>query len=223
MSLLNAVVHAAKGKHTATVVFLHGLGDSGHGWSDIAPMLAGALPHVKFIFPHAPVQPVTLNMGYKMPSWYDIYSLADRDGKVDEAGIAASAAKVNDLIKNEIEVHGIPSERIVVGGFSQGAALSLTTLTTSAHKLGGVVAMSGYYPLLQQFDKIFNAANQETKVLMCHGTSDEVVQFQWGEKSRDFLAGKGYKIDFKSYSGLGHSANDQELMDVAMFLRNALP
>ncbi|KAI9225102.1 Phospholipase/carboxylesterase/thioesterase [Blastocladiella britannica] len=223
MGLLDAVIHHAKVKQTASVIFLHGLGDSGHGWSDIAPMLANALPHVKFVFPHAPPQPVTLNGGYRMPSWYDIYSLEDRDGKVDEVGLLASAGKVNDLIKNEIETHGIASNRIVVGGFSQGAAMSLLTLVHSQHKLAGVVAMSGYFPMSTQFDSIVSAANRETPVWMGHGTSDPVVRFSWGEKSRDFLREKGYTVDFNKYVGLQHSANDEELMDLAMFLRNTLP
>ncbi|ORZ33929.1 Phospholipase/carboxylesterase/thioesterase, partial [Catenaria anguillulae PL171] len=209
-------------KHTASVIFLHGLGDTGHGWSEISSMMAASFPHVKWIFPHAPVQPVTLNMGYRMPSWYDIYSLEDRDGKVDEAGLKASAAKVNELIKNEIDTHSIASDRIVVAGFSQGGAMALLTAVSSPYKLAAVASLSGYFPMSNQFDSIHNAANQNTPIWMGHGKSDDVVQFSWGEKSRDFLSGKGYKVNFNAYSALGHSANDRELQDLSMFLREHL-
>ncbi|KNE56593.1 hypothetical protein AMAG_02387 [Allomyces macrogynus ATCC 38327] len=221
--LLDAVIQNAKAKHTASVIFLHGLGDSGAGWAGIAPMLANALPHVKWVFPNAPVQPVTLNMGMRMPSWYDIYSLDREQAKQDEKGMLESAGKIQDLINNEVEKHGIPTDRIVVGGFSQGSAISLLTLVTSPVKLAAIVALSGYLPLTPKFDELHKTVNDQTPVWMGHGDSDEVVAYKWGSQSAEFLKEKGYNVDFNTYRWMGHSANDQELMDLTMFLKNVIP
>jgi predicted esterase len=140
-------------QHTATVIFLHGLGDSGHGWEPVAKMLAKnpKLSHIKWILPNAPKQPVTLNYGMSMPSWFDIRSLdkdltAD-DGGEDADGMLSSAMKVNALVTTQVDDENIPANRIVVGGFSQGAALSLLTGLTSERRLAGLVCLSGWLPL----------------------------------------------------------------------------
>ena len=158
-----SIVLPAKTAHTATVIFLHGLGDSGSGWEPVAQMLAPQLPHVKWILPNAyglllscyihtsnssnrPMQRVTLNMGMQMPAWYDIKSLENRTTGEDEDGMWKTVAQVSTMIQTEIS-GGIPSERIILGGFSQGAAMSLLSGVSMEHKLGGLAVLSGYLPL----------------------------------------------------------------------------
>ncbi|PVG00503.1 alpha/beta-hydrolase [Serendipita vermifera] len=151
--ILSSITVNPSTKHTATVIFLHGLGDSGYGWEPVAKMLARnpKLSHIKWILPNAPDQPVTLNFGMKMPSWFDIRSLdkdltAD-DGGEDADGMLASALSVNKIVTTQVDDENIPANRIVVGGFSQGAALSLITGLTSERRLGGLVSLSGWLPL----------------------------------------------------------------------------
>lgn len=137
-------------KHTASVIVLHGLGDSGHGWKPVAQMLAKdpKLAHIKWILPHAHKTPVTLNMGMNMPSWFDITSLElDSVGGEDSKGMLASSVLVNRIITAEVDEANISADRIVLGGFSQGAALSLLTGLTSERRLGGIFALSGWLPL----------------------------------------------------------------------------
>ncbi|KAI9138474.1 Phospholipase/carboxylesterase/thioesterase [Paraphysoderma sedebokerense] len=220
--ILDAVVHQAKSKHTATVIFCHGLGDSGHGWAPVGQMLAPSLPHVKWIFPHAPVQPVTLNMGFRMPSWYDIYSLSDRDGKEDEKGLKESVDKVLALVKKEVD-SGIPSDRIVIGGFSQGAALSLLSMLTGDTKFAGVAALSGYLPMRNKAKELMKETNKSTPIFMGHGDADEVVQHKWGSLTADALKALGYSVEFHTYRGMPHSASDDELKDVLGFLKKIVP
>jgi predicted esterase len=157
--LRSVVINPVK-THTATVLFLHGLGDSGYGWKSVGEMLAPLLPNVKWVFPHAPSIKVTLNFGQTMPAWYDIYSLDKSIKKQDEAGILQSVTSsyfcfdiVEQLIANEIN-SGIQSERIIVGGFSQGAAISLLTGLLSQFKLGGIICLSGYLPISEKVDAV---------------------------------------------------------------------
>jgi len=146
--LIPSIIQKSSQNHTATVIFLHGLGDSGDGWAPVGTQLASKFPYVKFIFPHAPAQPVTLNMGMVMPSWYDIVSLGDVNSKQDEEGLLKSAQIVNDFVQAEIDA-GIPTKRIILGGFSQGCVVSLLTMLCSEHIFGGLVGLSGYVPLLK--------------------------------------------------------------------------
>ena len=200
--MLKSVVIKPTKSHTSTVIFLHGLGDSGHGWSQIGQMASSLLPNVKFIFPHAPVLPITLNNGYQMPAWYDIVSLHNINAKQDEKGMTESCSKIDELIQFEINI-GIPSDKIVVGGFSQGAAMSLLYGLTCNHKLGGIVALSGYLPLSAKIEELKTAFNNETRFFMGHGTLDDVVKFQYGKSSADKLKNLGYSVDFRSYNDLG--------------------
>lgn len=158
--VLQSIVVPPTAKHTATVIFLHGLGDSGAGWAPVARLLSQnpKLTHINWILPHAPVQRVTLNMGMQMPSWFDIASLdADLTGGLvddrirpdraeDQEGMLSSAMAVGGIVTKEVDA-GIDSKRIVIGGFSQGAALSLLTGLTSERRLGGLVSLSGWLPL----------------------------------------------------------------------------
>ncbi|KAJ3192692.1 hypothetical protein HK101_006114 [Irineochytrium annulatum] len=216
---LRSVVINATGKHTATVLFLHGLGDTGHGWSPVATELSEKLPHAKFILPHAPSIPISINNGFSMPGWYDIKSLSRHDrGFEDEAGMMKTVDTINTLIKNEVDA-GIPSKRIVLGGFSQGAAMSLLTSLVTAHKLGGIIGLSGYLPLNHDVDKLAKDVNQWTPYFMGHGDSDEVVEYQWGQMSAAKLKELGRDVVFKTYKNMGHSACQPEVQDVLAFLK----
>ncbi|XP_015231140.1 PREDICTED: acyl-protein thioesterase 1 [Cyprinodon variegatus] len=218
---LPAIVPAVR-KATAAVIFLHGLGDTGHGWAE---EFAGIrTPHVKYIFPHAPTMPVSLNMRMSMPSWFDIYSLSP-DAEEDEAGIKSASKNIKALIDQEVK-NGIPSHRIILGGFSQGGALSLYTALTSQQKLAGVVALSCWLPLRKSFpEAAANSANKDMHVLQCHGEADNLVPFMFGvqtaEKMKSLI--NPSNITFKSYRGLPHSVRPEELIDVKQFIEKQLP
>ncbi|POM81494.1 Acyl-protein thioesterase [Phytophthora palmivora] len=207
-------------KPTAAVVFLHGLGDTGHGWSDAMTMLAKGLPHVKFVLPTAVSMPVTLNMGMRMPAWYDIKSLARVHG--DNAdGIDASRDRIMSIIEKEV-AGGIPLTRIVLGGFSQGAALSLFSGFQTTTVLGGIISMSGYLPRYSSFQLTSETA--DVPLLMCHGEEDPVVRYEYCTMSKEKLETAGVKnIEFHSYPDMQHGACMEELEDVTKWLQRVIP
>ncbi|XP_060779297.1 acyl-protein thioesterase 1 isoform X1 [Neoarius graeffei] len=206
---LPAIVPAAR-KATAAVIFLHGLGDTGHGWAEA--MAGIRTPYVKYICPHAPVMPVTLNMNMAMPSWFDIIGLGP-DAEEDESGIKKAAESINALIDQEVK-NGIPSHRIVLGGFSQGGALSLYTALKTHQKLAGVVALSCWLPLRNSLSKSLIGTNKEIPVLQCHGEADPLVPLIFGcltvEKLKTML--NPNNIAFKTYPGMPHSACPENLL-----------
>lgn len=216
-----AAVVKPKAAHTATMIFLHGLGDSGHGWRDACEYWARSAPHVKFVCPHAAPAPVTLNGGMRMPSWHDIKSLEKIDAE-DYKGLPESRQLIEALLEREIEA-GIPSDRIVVGGFSQGAAMSSVTTYQFSKKLAGMVALSGYLPFNGQFKTVIAAANAQTPALVCHGTADGVVNFKAGVNLYETLRDAGVPVEMKTYKGMGHSACQEELADVGAFLAKVIP
>ncbi|KAI8998268.1 Phospholipase/carboxylesterase/thioesterase [Gaertneriomyces semiglobifer] len=219
---LKSIIVPATSTHTATVFFLHGLGDSGHGWAPVAKMLQPLLPHIKWILPHAPSRPITINMGMAMPGWYDIYQLSP-GGKEDTLGVTDSVSKIGDLIQQEIQA-GIPPSRIVLGGFSQGSAVSITYSMLSEQKLAGFACLSGYLPLNPDTLRTkMNDVNKETPMLMCHGDADEVVAYQWGKMSFEKIKELGRNVEFKTYKGVGHSSDMQELRDLAKWLSDVVP
>ncbi|KAH6567314.1 hypothetical protein BSLG_002613 [Batrachochytrium salamandrivorans] len=219
---LTTVQIPAIAKHTATVVFMHGLGDSGHGWYPVGEMLAPRLPHIKWIFPNAPNQPVTLNGGAKMPSWYDIVAL-NAFAKEDKVGLLASSKCITDLISNEVK-GGIPADRIVLGGFSQGAVVALLGGLTSNSTYAGLVALSGYLALRTEIQQLKTTANDSTPIFMGHGYEDEVVNYEYGKMSSEFLKTELHaNVDFKTYRGIGHSTHPKELEDLTAFLGKVLP
>ncbi|CAI5720786.1 unnamed protein product [Peronospora destructor] len=205
---------------TAALVFLHGLGDTGHGWSDAMAVLAKGLPHVKIVLPTASSMPVTLNMGMQMPAWYDIKSLGrvDRD---NADGIDASRDRIMTIVEKEVAT-GIPPSRIVLGGFSQGAALSMFSGYQTKIALGGILAMSGYLPRYNSFQLAPETAN--VPLLMCHGEQDPVVRFDYGKMSKVKLETAGVKnVEFCSYPDMEHSACMEELDDVTKWLQRVIP
>jgi phospholipase/carboxylesterase len=196
------------------VIWLHGLGADGHDFEPIVPEL-GLKVAARFVFPHAPVRPVTINNGMAMRAWYDILGF-DRNAKEDAAGIRASAAAVTELIDREID-RGIPAERIVLAGFSQGGAIALHTALRQPRALAGVLALSTYLPLASSLASERSAANADIPIFMAHGTADSVLPLALGEASRRALEGLGYAVDWHAY-GMPHSVCVEEISAIGAWL-----
>lgn len=204
----------------AAVIWLHGLGADGNDFAGLVPELGlSARPAIRFIFPHAPAIPVTVNGGYMMPAWYDIFG-ADLISRQDTAGIRASAQAIAALIEREI-ARGIPAHRIVLAGFSQGCAMALHTGLRFPQTLAGIMALSGYLPLAEQFVAERTAANAHTPIFMAHGSQDPVVVPARGEASRDLLVKMGYPVQWHSYP-MPHSLHPREVADISVFLGQVL-
>lgn len=208
--------------HSATVIFSHGLGDTAQGWADTMAQVGKSLNHIKFILPTATAKPVTLNMGMRMPSWYDIKSLTDRaDDTCD--GIEDSRKILTNLIATEI-ANGILPSRIVLGGFSQGGALAIYTgfQRTDLDPLAGLLVLSGYLPNRNNFK--MNEIAKNTPMLMCHGDSDQVVRLSWAELSVQALReAQASEIEWKIFPGMEHSACMEEINYVTKWLGRILP
>jgi len=201
---------------TASVIWLHGLGADGHDFEPIAAQLRlpAALP-VRFVFPHAPLRSVTLNAGMHMPAWYDIRGL-DADSPEDAAGIRRAARWIDGLIGRESQ-RGVPSERIVVAGFSQGGALALWSGLCHPHPLAGILGLSAYLPLRADLAHERSPANARTPIFLAHGTADTVVSHELGLRSREALLELGYPVDWHSYP-MGHEVCPEEIMDIRTWL-----
>lgn len=206
----------------AVLIFLHGLGDQGSSWH---VQLSTMFPsHIKCICPTAPTQSVTLNMGMRMNSWFDLRSLDPNDPE-DEDGIKSASKKIHELIAEQ-EKQGIPHDRIMLGGFSQGGALSLYSALTYPKKLAGVIALSCWLPLHKKFPAtLANEENKKLPILQCHGDQDFVVPLNWGQATSIVLSSFMNKDDylFKVYANLGHSSSSAELHDVVGFVNRHLP
>ncbi|HSD26605.1 MAG TPA: alpha/beta fold hydrolase [Vicinamibacteria bacterium] len=209
-----------EGPAKSSVVLLHGLGADGHDFEPIVPELA--LPPslaARFVFPHAPVRAVTLNGGLRMRAWYDIYGF-DRRSPQDEAGVRASAEIAHELVRRE-RARGIPAERIVLAGFSQGGAIALFAGLRHPERLGGILALSTYLPLPQALDAEAHPANAAAPVFMAHGRHDPLVPLSLAEVSRDALLRHGQPVDFHTYP-MPHSVCAEEVADIATWLRKVL-
>ena len=205
---------------TAAVMWLHGLGADGHDFAGLVPELdLSNCPPIRFVFPHAPSMPVTVNGGYVMPAWYDILG-PDLVSQQDAAGIQASERAIVALIAQEV-ARGIPAERIVLAGFSQGCAMALHTGLRLPQRLAGIMALSGYLPLADRFTAERHPANAQTPVFMAHGTQDPVVVIARGEASRDALAALGQPVEWHSYP-MPHSLHPREISDISAFLTRVL-
>ena len=205
---------------SAAVIWLHGLGADGHDFAGLVPELdLSACPPIRFVFPHAPSMPVTVNGGYVMPAWYDILG-PNLVSQQDAAGIQASERAIVALIAHEV-ARGIPAERIVLAGFSQGCAMALHTGLRLPQRLAGIMALSGYLPLAERLAAERHAANARTPVFMAHGTQDPVVVLARGEASRDALAALGQPVQWHSYP-MPHSLHPREIADISAFLAQVL-
>jgi len=224
MTSAAAIVVPAATRHTSTFIFLHGLGDTGAGWSSVSEnfRLRRKFDECSFIFPHAPVIPITLNMGMRMPGWFDLNSLSEIQTGEDEAGILQSVRKVHGIIKEQMD-KGIASDRIVLGGFSQGGSVALIAGLTCEHKLGGIVAFSTWLPLHKKLGTLIKDANKQTEIFQAHGEQDFVVRYSWGQMSVEYLKKLDIKVEWHSYPNLDHSADPQEIADMEKWLERKLP
>lgn len=204
----------------AAIVWLHGLGADGNDFVPIVEeMKLPAALRVRFVFPHAPVRPVTINNGFPMRAWYDIYG-ANLANRADLFGIAASQQQVEALLAREKE-RGIEPRRLVVAGFSQGGAIALQTGLRHGERLAGIVALSSYLLLPERLAAEASAANRDVPVFMAHGTDDQVVRFEWGEASRRALEAQGYRVEWHSYP-MPHSVVWEEVEAISAFLARVL-
>jgi phospholipase/carboxylesterase len=198
----------------AAVIWLHGLGADGHDFEPMVPQLELAQP-VRFVFPHAPVRPVTLNQGMRMRAWYDILQLGG--GPEDEAGVRASQGLVEDLIGQQ----RLPADRIVLAGFSQGGAIVLQTALRHPQRLAGVLALSTYLPLAATLPAERSPASAGLPVFMAHGQYDDIIPLPRAEQSRRLLESLGYPVQWHAYP-MPHSVCPQEIEDISAFLRRIL-
>ncbi|KAJ1308570.1 hypothetical protein OPQ81_004269 [Rhizoctonia solani] len=187
-------------------------------------MLASQFPYVKWVLPHAPVIPITINGGMEMPGWFDLYSLGKTDDREDEEGLLRSSGLINKLVEAE-NAAGIPNERIVIGGFSQGAALSLLHGLTTEKKYAGLVILSGWFPMRKRLQTLLSPSATSTPIFWGHGTADAVVPYKFGQMSVEHMQGSlGFaNIQFNSYKGMAHSADQQEIADLGAWLKKVIP
>ncbi len=197
-----------------SVIWLHGLGADGHDFEPIVPELS--LPDglsLRFVFPHAPVQPVTINGGMAMRSWYDILSF-DSEGRADRDGVLKSSALLEDLIAREIE-RGIEPNKIVVAGFSQGGAVAIHTALQTEHSIAGLMALSTYMALPEDAENA--VIRKDLPIFMAHGSLDPVLKIDWGRASADKLGENGYTVDWHEYQ-MAHAVCAEEIADISRWL-----
>lgn len=230
MSLPALRIPARSGTPDAAVIFLHGLGDSSDGWL-FFPLMALQRPsdvykNINFVFPQAPTRPITVNGGHRMTGWFDIYQFGTPDGPKDTEGLVESVGKLQKYVEEQV-LAGIRPERILVGGFSQGAAVSLSALPLSPELgIGGVIALSGFVPVREHIELVLKVKdavpNTNVPVFQGHGTADPVIAYQYGEMLGKFLKTLGYELKFHGYPGVVHSASEEELNDVFEFIERVL-
>jgi len=208
-------------KADAAVVLLHGLGADGHDFESLVPELdLPEAPAIRWVFPHAPVRPVTINSGMRMRAWYDIRGF-DQSAIPDEKGIRESAAAASALVRREAE-RGVPPDRVVLAGFSQGGAISLFAGLRHPERLAGILALSTYLPLEESLAAEAHPANAAVPIFMAHGRFDPVVPLALGQSARDLLIARGYDVDWRTYP-MPHSLCPPEIADVRAWLLKVLP
>ncbi|QBY04973.1 carboxylesterase [Thalassotalea sp. HSM 43] len=211
MSYLDCVVIEPQEQANASVIWLHGLGADGHDFEPVVPMMK--FPenmHIRFIFPHSPKIPVTINGGMVMPAWYDILDMSV-DRKVDAAQLKQSADAIDALIQREIE-QGIPAQRIIIAGFSQGGAVAYETALRFAQPLAGLLAMSTYFATKDCIN--LSAANRNIDIMVMHGSQDPVVLPVLGEQAKQNLRQLDYKVESKTYA-MPHAVCAEQISDIA--------
>lgn len=206
-------------KPSHTVIWLHGLGADGNDFVPIIQELALPPLGIRFVFPHAPMRPVTINGGFVMRAWYDIPA-QDLARKEDEQGLRQSQKMIEELIARE-EARGVPMNRIALAGFSQGGVISLQTGLRQSRRLAGVMSLSAYLPLTSTIEKERDAANNDVPVFLGHGIADNIVPLPLGVASRDRLLKLGYDVDWHQYP-MPHSVCAEELEDISAWLTRVL-
>lgn len=221
--LLETIEIETRAKPDASVIWMHGLGADGNDFVPVVQELdLEGLPGIRFIFPHAPVQPVTINNGYRMRAWYDIRwgDLEGTSKQADEKGVRESQAAIVRLLERE-HSRGIGPENVVLAGFSQGGAMALQTGLRHPHTLAGVMALSCYLPLAESFAAEATAGNRNTPIFMAHGLQDGVVPYELAARSRAVLAQHGYTVEWHEYP-MAHSVCLEEIGDIGHWLRETL-
>src|SRR3990167_1215824 len=204
-------------KHT--IIWLHGLGASGDDFVSLPDALK--LPpemDMRFVFPNAPMMPVTLNQGYTMRAWFDVYGLS-AESKIDVAGILRSCDFINQLVDTEI-ARGVPSHRILLGGFSQGAAMALVAGLTFKKQLGGVIELSCFLPMEREVFETASAVNRSAPIFLAHGKADSVVVYTLGEMTYEALLKAGYSVSWHAYESMPHTVSDKEILDISQWMKN---
>ncbi|MFC3652981.1 alpha/beta hydrolase [Dyella humi] len=220
MSLLPTVENETAANPVYSVIWLHGLGADGHDFAPIVPELVSPeWPAIRFVFPHAPVRPVTINNGMAMRAWYDIYGF-DLVSRQDEAGTRESIGQVEALIAREQE-RGVPSERILLAGFSQGGAIALAAGLRHPQKLAGIIALSTYLPIAHTLAAERSVANAQVPIFWGHGTYDPVVALQRGADSRTALEALGYQVAWHTYP-MPHAVCPDEIADLRRWIGERL-
>ena len=208
------------GTARSSVIWMHGLGADAHDFEPIVPELR--LPPelgIRFVFPNAPIRPVTVNGGMQMRAWYDVLSM-DLPRQEDPDGVYASERAIDEVIERE-KKRGVPAERIVLAGFSQGGAMALHTALRYPDRLAGILALSCYLPLASKLNGERWPANQQTPIFMAHGDYDAVIPMRYGQQSAEALKTLGYQVEWQDY-GMGHEVCWQEIQDVAGWLGGVL-
>jgi phospholipase/carboxylesterase len=219
--MLETIEVETAAKPDACVIWLHGLGADGHDFEPIVPEIVRLGERAwRFVFPNAPVRPVTINGGMAMRAWYDLKGL-DRRAAEDVAGFRVTDAEIRRLIARE-GARGIAANRVVLAGFSQGGAVSLYTVPRYPEKLAGVMALSCYLPRESSFAAEREPANDATPIFMAHGRSDNVLTMNLGVQSRDFLRSQGYAVEWHEYP-MAHAVCAAEIADIREFLLRVLP
>jgi len=221
--LLDAIEIETAKNPSASVIWMHGLGADGNDFVPIVDELElDGTPAIRFVFPHAPMRPVTINNGYVMRAWYDV-SFGDLEGQsrlADERGVRESQAHITALIEREAR-RGIAAQDIVLAGFSQGGAIALQTGLRHPQKLAGVMALSAYLPLAESLLQEAAPANKTTPIFMAHGTYDPVVPLMMGAGSMTLLTGLGYAVEWRQYP-MPHSVCPEEIQDIGAWLQKIL-
>lgn len=206
-------------KPSHSVIWLHGLGADGNDFVPIVQQLSLPPVGIRFVFPHAPMRPVTINGGFVMRAWYDIAS-QDMVRKEDEQGVRQSQKMIEELIARE-ETRGVPTSKLVIAGFSQGGVIALQTSLRQTRRLAGAMALSAYLPLIDKVEKERDPANNDMPVFIGHGVLDNMVPLALGTASRDRLIKLGYDVDWHQYP-MEHSVCAQELVDISAWLARVL-
>lgn len=203
---------------SASIIWLHGLGADGNDFAPIVPALKLPRAAIRFIFPHAPVQPVTINGGMRMRAWYDITDGAIR--REDESGVRASQTLIEALIAREKE-RGTAANRLVLAGFSQGGAIALQTGLRHSERVAGIMALSTYLPIADKFAAEASKANRDAPIFMAHGSHDPVIPLARAEQSRGLLQSLGYNVEWREYP-MPHSVCPEEVSDISAWLVKVL-
>jgi phospholipase/carboxylesterase len=219
--LLEAIEIETAASPTCSIIWMHGLGADGHDFVDIVPELGlPARPGIRFVFPHAPMRPVTINAGYVMRAWYDI---RDDGGtrREDPAGVRASQKSIEALLERE-KTRGVPARSIVLAGFSQGGAMALHTALRYGERLAGIMALSCSLPLADTLGAEASPANRDVPIFMAHGTHDPMIPMARALRAREILSGLGYRLEWHEYP-MPHSVCLEEVRDISAWLGAVLP